>query len=1295
MTSVNNIIKNSELTKYDPFQLQTHTHPADKSLRFIQQFITTRYVSQVDPLKPVSEIKNVTAEIPLATTHIEVNHRIDSAYQRAGLSDRNTLLECIKMHRESLIAFKNALTDKDANNATKISIFNALPESIIEILCYLVWYEHGCPQSHNYGHETIIEDFSILSHLTKPYLHHEGGDIIGQLIRSIDDKIQILESVKIITQLNKLKQCCENNFSNQSLLQLLHALKGEVQGYLHGEIYTYVPGDQFTKQRNAQWGKETLEADVTRLITAKTYYNLSVLDQAIKNYKDELDSRLDNHKKLERMHFEQLVDGNFLNHRTLHKIYKCLAPEEKVKLAARYHPPYYGKGINANLHHEYGAHILNHGHVMFKVYAPNAKNVAVVITENGKDIKAIPMVKTTRGNWELETDQAKLGTTYQYQITSPSNEILRKADPFSRFNKEQTSIRLLERNYDNSMETIQAFRGHESVITKSTFEWTDDAWLAERAEKAGKEIPRNIYELHVSHWKRDEDGKVNWVGLAKELVLYCKKMHFTHVELMSVLDHLYDEPFTGYQPVAFFAPNHRLGTLDEFKAFVNYLHKHGIGIILDWIPGHFGRNDSGLMHFDGTTLYEHNDPKRSTLIGWHVICFDHEQARVCNFLHSNAKFWVEEYHIDGLRVDAVPGMLRTDEFRNPSLPHYKGGVWNRDGMTYLRDFNAFIHKEHPGVFTISEECMQQVGNTYPPTQKIGFFGNPMQRGLGFDEKWGMPWMSAMVQRKKSLLYESPEHRRYHRDRLYGAMKYDYDNGEIVTRQISHDEWGEKENTLLDLMQGELKYPVNSASKFADLRALYAQQMCLPGSKLSFMGNDFAQTESWSNRAFYATGRQQPLMTTSSFQKQLEHKICAVAWEQIVPGSPHETHQQFVAALNKLYLNEPALWERHKESMQWFHTADFDSNEGRPLVAYFRKSSEDPNSQLICINNFGDNDEKEYVITFPALDTNPHLADLTSIEEIFNTDDIQWGGEGRTNQDRGIELIRNDNRLIGFKLRIAPQSGIVLKLHFLQLLTKLSVKCQVPPDHTLFIRGSGEGLCWEKGVPLVKDAEDTWVIPLHIRSTISFKILLDDNEWETGDDHTLIPEKHSTIQPYFESQAWFLSNKRPLALYEDMSSAQNRYFREEEAGLSWRPPFIPREHPIIQPRFESQAELPASEHLTFYGEAGSAQHLYFREEEVSLSLPLSLTSGQLNKKRLTFYGDVGSAQHLYFRGEGAGLSWHQPIPLSRDSHGVWFCELDLEDSSHVEFKILKEDQIWENGPNHELREGQKLEFQLQF
>ncbi len=892
--------------------------------------------------------------------------------------------KAIKTLEEALAA--NAAPD------TLCTLYRGLPSFAKEVLCYLIWVDHGHVQTHNYGEEAILSDPSLLKKETFPYLHGTvSSSLISQMSASMQERIALVKQKRCVDQLEYLKSMIQEGKPNHELKSALQSLPEEIQWFFHGKIYELSPD----KQKTPFWGRNALEADVSRLMRIGTP---NLLEEAISAHKRTYTQALDMQKQTEKDRFTFLVDSDKLTHRELHKLYKGLDPAIRTALPEQYQPPYYGRGIRSDLYKEFGSRI-DGDHVVFSTYAPNAESVSVAIRQDGADIHVVPMESKGAGKWEVRTPLAEAGSTYQYLMRQKdTGSVYRKTDPFARYNLEKR-----ETDYGSRFT-------HESVVVDESFTWSDEDWIKQRVDSTEHvdHLPRNIYELHVSGWIHRYGHFPSWETLAKELAEHCKAMGFTHVELMGVLNHTSPEPFACYQPSAFFATNYLLGNPQEFKAFINYMHEKGIGVIIDWVPGHFGNDEFGLHQYDGSFLYEHPDYRRSINPNWGVFCFNYEEKRVRDFLLSSARYFVEECHVDGLRVDGVTSMLFTDFDRRESLPHHKGGGWHIDAMHFLRDLTTHLHEKNPGVILSAEESTGAVGSTFPIKEKpitVSYpSGQKAIRGLGFDEKWTIGWTNHILE----FLKKSPEGRLDRRE-LFTALKVDtsalnpgYTVQEKVTRGPSHDECAGGKGSLLYHMRAKdpamqtLPDGDRQVRQFQDLRLLYANQMCLPGSKLTFSGNEFGQTEEWSHRMI--------------------RELPGVDWD-VMACLPHEQYKSFVRAWNAFYQNHPALWGKDESSMQWFHTADTRGDEGRPLIAFLRKA---PSETLVCIQNFGDTEENDYLIDLPE-----DLANVTSLTEIMNT---QQADGTQTPVNGSIEIIRDaTGSAKQCKLKIPAGTALVLEV----------------------------------------------------------------------------------------------------------------------------------------------------------------------------------------------------------------------------------------------------------------------------
>lgn len=584
---------------------------------------------------------------------------------------------------------------------------------------------------------------------------------------------------------------------------------------------------------------------------------------------------------------------------------------------------YFNKGVHYRLWETMGAHpLFHHGveGVRFVLWAPNAQRVALLADFNHWDGRVNPMRPMgSSGVWELFIPGLRPGEKYKFELRTPEGERLIKADPYA---------------FASELRPCTA-----SIVAEvDRFSWSDDGWMARRRSHNGA-LPREpmaIYELHLGSWKRREGKFLNYRELAVELAEYCQKMGFTHVELLPVAEHPLDESW-GYQVTGYYSVTSRHGTVEDFQWFVNHLHNSSIGVLVDWVPAHFPTDDFSLAHFDGSSLYEHADPRQGFHPHWNTSIFNLGRHEVSNFLLANALFWCQVMHVDGLRVDAVASMLYLDYGREEGgwIPNRYGGKENLEAIEFFKHLNAIVHEREPGVLMIAEESTSFTGVTHPVAQG----------GLGFDYKWNMGWMNDTLDYfSRDMLF-----RRYHHQQLTFGMLYAY--SERFTLVFSHDEVVHGKRSLLSRMPGDLW------QRFANLRLLYSYMICQPGKKLLFMGGELAQWEEW------------------NCGKQLD-------WA-LLNYPLHQGMSQLVADINWLYRRESALWQRDGEwsGFSWVTFNDLDNS----VVSYLRHGDE---GSLLCVHNFTPAYYPRYRLP---------LSHLCSLEELFNSDERQYGGAGNRNE----------------------------------------------------------------------------------------------------------------------------------------------------------------------------------------------------------------------------------------------------------------------------------------------------------
>ncbi len=588
----------------------------------------------------------------------------------------------------------------------------------------------------------------------------------------------------------------------------------------------------------------------------------------------------------------------------------------------------------------------------FAVWAPNATGVSIVGDFNEWDTRRHPMRKhIPSGVWELFLPGIKAGAIYKYQIRH-RDQSFEKSDPYG-FAAEVPP------------------RTASKVADLESYAWGDTQWMADRFRTNALDAPMAVYEVHLGSWRRPADDPNRWLSyreLAPMLVEYCQQMGYTHLELMPVSEH----PFSGswgYQTVGYFAATSRYGSPEDFMYFVDYCHQNGIGVIIDWVPAHFPRDAHGLRLFDGTHLYEHADPRQGEHPDWGTLIFNYGRNEVRNYLVSNALFWLDRYHIDGLRVDAVASMIYLDYSRGPGqwIPNEHGGRENLRAISFLKEFNEQTHQQYPGALTIAEESTAWTGVSRPT-----YLG-----GLGFSLKWNMGWMNDTLR----YMHHDPVHRKYHHDELTFSLIYAFTENFVLP--FSHDEIVHGKGSLMDQMPGDLW------QKFANLRLLYAYMYSHPGKKLMFMGCEFGQWNEWN----YDTSLQWDLLQ----------------WES------HQGLQRFVGDLNKLYRREPAL-----------HQVDFDHsgfewidchNWEQSTLAYVRRAK-DPQDFLVVACNF---------TPVPRTGHRLGVPELCWYEEILNSDSTYYGGSNLGNGPGMMaEELPWDGRPYSVPIVLPPLGVVALK-----------------------------------------------------------------------------------------------------------------------------------------------------------------------------------------------------------------------------------------------------------------------------
>lgn len=567
--------------------------------------------------------------------------------------------------------------------------------------------------------------------------------------------------------------------------------------------------------------------------------------------------------------------------------------------------------------YEYLGAFLSGNKAVFRVWAPNAESVSVVGDFNGWDVNANPMCKICCGVWQADINNIKNYDVYKYAVKSRDGKVILKSDPYAR-------------HFETSPSNAS------KVYSSDDFLWSDDEWCEKVSNSNVYESPLNIYEVHLGSWQRFADGNTyDYVTAAKKLSAYVKKMGYTHIELMPITEHPFEGSW-GYQVTGYFAPTSRYGTPDDFKQFVDIMHNSGIGVILDWVPAHMPKDEFGLYRFDGTPCYEYADPRKGEHKEWGTAVFDYGKPQVMSFLISSACFWLKEYHIDGLRVDAVASMLYLDYGRRDGewIPNSYGGRENLEAVELLRQINSAAFSINPNVLMIAEES-----TAWPLVTRPADNG-----GLGFNFKWNMGWMNDML-RYMSL---DPFFRKDNHDCLTFSFFYAFSENFILP--ISHDEVVHGKCSMINKMPGEYE------DKFSNLRAFYAYMMGHPGKKLLFMGQEFAQFIEW------------------RYDEPLE-------WFML-KFPAHKNIQDFVKDLNKFYIKNSPLWQIDC-SWEGFEWVSNDDN-AQSIISFLRKDKS--GKELLCVCNFVPVARKNYRIGAPKKGV---------YKPVFCSDDKKYGGKTET------------------------------------------------------------------------------------------------------------------------------------------------------------------------------------------------------------------------------------------------------------------------------------------------------------
>ncbi len=596
----------------------------------------------------------------------------------------------------------------------------------------------------------------------------------------------------------------------------------------------------------------------------------------------------------------------------------------------------------------FGAHKTGSDVWRFRVWAPRAKSVSVIGDFNQWERSCNPMERISETVWETEISGLKQFDAYKYSVETEDGRILDKADPYAQH--------------------FERRPGTASKLYKSEYKWGDAEWMAARAERSPYKSPMNVYEAHLGSWKISEDEEFpSYIGFAEKIIPYLKKMSYTHIELMPLTEYPFDGSW-GYQVTGYYAPTSRHGTPDDFRRMIDMFHQAGIGVILDWVPAHFPKDAAGLCEFDGSYCYEYTDPLKMEHKAWGTRVFDYGKGEVCSFLISSACSWLGDYHVDGLRVDAVASMLYLDYDRPDGQwrANQYGGHENIEAVEFLRHLNEAAFDRYPGVLMIAEES-----TAWPLVTKPTDVG-----GLGFNFKWNMGWMNDMLQ----YVSLDPIYRAFNHDKLTFSFFYCFSENYILP--ISHDEIVYGKCSMLRKMSSPLM-----EEKFASYRAFLAYMMAHPGKKLLFMGQEFAQSNEW------------------NYQTQLD-------WD-LLNDPDHQHMAKFTETLNKFYLENTPMWQ---VDLSWEGFSWISHDDNQQSVIAFRRIDDDGN-EIVIVCNFCPVQRNDYRIGVPK---------DGKYTVVMNTDAPEFGGSGISAKEYVCEEVPMHELEHSISLTLAPLSVMYLK-----------------------------------------------------------------------------------------------------------------------------------------------------------------------------------------------------------------------------------------------------------------------------
>ncbi len=845
----------------------------------------------------------------------------------------------------------------------------ALSEEDQHLLYEYVWVLDGCPQELEYGRKKVERDLFVLLEPRQPFVCLQGTSLIDQLYYKFEHQYSLIKQQEIVTTLTQIKQ---SKGKEKELRTHLAKLPEKLLHLLHGDVYHCSSG----VKEGFEWGGEALEKDPSLLFTLTFAGGKSIIEHHIYEQNQHLEGLVP-FCQLEE--FERIVAlYPQLSHTQRSALLKHVSPKVKewVNELIKIYPqdPYTQGIVSPTLHRMRGARFLGKT-TSFNVFAPQAKAVTLLLTAYGKVEHELSMTKNGFGEWTLKTELAQPGRTYQYQFDGADGVKRVRIDPYS---------------FSTSEENGTAY---SIVVDPHSFSWKDHSWIEKRTSSQPPHSP-SIYEVHVDSWKREKGVSLNFRELAHELVKYSKEMGFTHVELYGVLDHKLIVSW-GYQVDNYFAPNHRLGSSDDFKYLVDYLHQHQIGVIVDWIPTHF-KHDHFNEKFNTSVLHRYDG---SDLLGteaslWGTLFFDFNKEEARHLLKASALHWIDYFHVDGLRYDAVGLMIKREKVAKSGakvehpvakVEHPAGKVEYPAAIAFLQDLNTTIHREFPGIVLLAEELDGYPGVTKPVKEG----------GLGFDLRLACNWHYHMTGFLSKSLGQRKAH---HGELVWSLSRFKEASDEVLSH--THDDTSVQNHGKALYHMSAMDTP---AKKCADLRNLYAYQgLAQHSGTLIHMGEELGQRVAW--------------------DQSMKQQRSAVEWEAVLSDHADAVHHRgvrnVVKEINLLRTTKPEYWQKDGGGITVVNTSDSDNN----VISYYRRDKK--GNLLLIVHNFSDNAFPSYDLIFPPTDL--HCAQLKTAREIFNSDDKSFGGKGE-HRNESTTILRNEKGVSwGLQYKLPPLATLVFE-----------------------------------------------------------------------------------------------------------------------------------------------------------------------------------------------------------------------------------------------------------------------------